>query len=135
MTHTLIEALKIAAVGFATIRSNARDEAIRVVALDHFNTIHDVIRTWRPGKAAWPEHGLTAAEWSTSDQVAAEFEGWAIFWGDVRGLEIARCDDDPGERFASDEEALQHVKKRAGEGSDMHKRALIINARSNPKEG
>jgi len=62
---------------------------------------------------------------------AADNEGWAIFETNV-GLQIERCDD--ADVFADADEAVAHVKKLAEEGSDIHKRALLINARTNPKE-
>jgi hypothetical protein len=51
-------------------------------------------------------------------------EGWAIFWTSDDELQIQM--DDDAQDFASDEEALAHVKRLAREGSAIHQLALQI---------
>lgn len=53
-----------------------------------------------------------------SDMTQAEEEGWGVF----NGKEIQRIDT--AEVFASDDEAVEFVKRRAEEGSEFHKAVL-----------
>lgn len=69
---------------------------------------------------------------SWSDRVIAEREGWGMFESDSRGLEIEA--DHESEIFmraggASDREARRFVRIRAREGSPMHQRALAYHQR------
>jgi hypothetical protein len=56
---------------------------------------------------------------------SAEQEGWGVFLNsDTRRHEIQRLDEEAV--FASDEQALAHVRERAGAGSFPHKAALEL---------
>lgn len=74
----------------------------------------------------YPDH------WTAADDDAAAAEGWGIFEADGRGvLEIERidCNDPPHEdapTFEYDDDAIEHVRIRALQGSELHARALAI---------
>lgn len=74
----------------------------------------------------YPDH------WTAADDDAACAEGWNIFEADGRGvLEIERidCNDPPHENaptFKYDDDAIEHVRIRALQGSELHARALAI---------
>lgn len=74
----------------------------------------------------------------------AKQEGWAIF--DADGiLEIQKIDDPEGvseeigfpvaHEFKSDRDALDHIIKRASEGSELHLFALYVDGRHDEDEG
>lgn len=71
-------------------------------------------------------------QWTATDADAANAEGWDIFEVDGRGvLEIERndCNDPPHENaptWESDDAAIEHVRVRALQGSELHARALAI---------
>lgn len=66
-------------------------------------------------------------DWGPDDSAAATKEGWDIFDCGPR-LEIERIDspEDGGPLFEGDDEAIEHVRKKAAEGSDLHRRAIAI---------
>jgi hypothetical protein len=76
----------------------------------------------------------TYNDYSMADDYDAKLEGWALFECDDGALRIQRLDDPqscgdefPAEAlFANDGEAIAHVSKRAGEGSALHLRAMML---------
>ncbi len=84
-----------------------------------------------------PAHPGLDDRWTVRDQARACREGWAIYEAARYGitvLEIERNDvnDPPYEdapQFKSDEEAIAHVRRRAREGSRLHRRALELHRR------
>jgi hypothetical protein len=76
----------------------------------------------------------TQYDYSAADDYDAKREGWALFECDDGALRIQRLDDPQscGEEFpaeppfANDGEAVAHVSRRAGEGSAMHLRAMML---------
>lgn len=80
-----------------------------------------------------PAHPDFEDLWTNADQGRACSEGWAIF--EAHGyLEIERNDvNDPPYEDApyheSDDAAIEHVRARAAQGSELHGRALVIHAR------
>lgn len=58
-----------------------------------------------------------------------QHEGWAIFelGGDGDGFELQR--DDAMSVFKSDASAMRYVRRRAAEGSEIHKLALHLVSR------
>jgi hypothetical protein len=79
------------------------------------------------------EHGQlwTRAEaiiqWTSDDEADAMREGWLLVNVDgTNTYEIERYDDDPTQRFKTDDETLQFVRRRADHTFDMHMRALNI---------
>lgn len=73
----------------------------------------------------------------TDDEIniAADAEGWGVFdsYGSVSGpLQIQRCDE--RDTFETDEDAWEHVWRRAQEGSAVHQAALDLVKAENPME-
>lgn len=58
------------------------------------------------------------------DQTQATAEGWLLANEDTREPEIQRDDEAKGFPFATDEEAVAHVRERAAAGSAYHQEAL-----------
>lgn len=56
------------------------------------------------------------------DSRQAMSEGWGIFWSDSRGWEIQR--DDERATFPTDDDARDHVRRRASEGFEYHRHVL-----------
>jgi hypothetical protein len=76
----------------------------------------------------------TYADYSAADDYDAKREGWALFECDDGALRIQRLDDPrafaadmpDAPIFASDADAIAYVLRRAGEGSAMHMRAMLL---------
>lgn len=79
------------------------------------NTYGHVEYTFRPAP-------LDDLEYPDSAQAVAE--GWGIFWSDSRGWEIQR--DDAQRTFATDADALAHVRSHAAAGSAYHQQCLAF---------
>lgn len=71
----------------------------------------------------------------TEDDLTAKAEGWALFSSNtsrsptVEVLEIQKIDepeDGSDPPFATDDDAIRHVMKRASGGSALHMRALLL---------
>ena len=74
-------------------------------------------------------------KWPAVNDVSVAYrEGWSLFLCDDGKLRIQRldfpadaCMDNPDDPiFASDDEALEHVTRRALAGSEVHKLALTL---------
>lgn len=77
------------------------------------------------------EAAQAARTWTPEDSRLAIAEGWELFSVDRDGqlLEIQRIDapeDGSDPRFASDAQAVAFVYDRAIEGSELHRRALLL---------
>lgn len=75
-------------------------------------------------------------DWAPKDEDIAGREGWAMVES-RGGLEIQRCDvnDLPYQNaphFKYDDDAQEHVRQRAMQGSDLHQRALAIHDKYAP---
>jgi hypothetical protein len=75
------------------------------------------------------------ANWTDADNAAADREGWNIFntRGSASGNFQIQKDDEAG-KFATDPDAWIHVRRKAAEGSELHKKALEIVKLENPTE-
>jgi hypothetical protein len=83
----------------------------------------------KPGKSLSYEELMMAHEsaldvWISAHADAAEEEGWGLFDAN-NGLEIQRIDDPPSP-FEADEDVIDHCRRRAAEGSEMHRLALEL---------
>ena len=76
---------------------------------------------------------MPAIKWTRKHSKAAQQEGWDLFERDDGYYEIERCDDDPEERFTTDQEALDHVSKQARGGSLLHQVALHLDETKYPQ--
>jgi hypothetical protein len=65
------------------------------------------------------------ATFTVPDQAAACREGWGLFLADDR-LEIQR--DEGAAIFETNEAALEHVRRKAELGEDLHRRALHLHS-------
>jgi hypothetical protein len=76
--------------------------------------------------------------WTIEDAVACYKEGWAPFTCDDGAVEIMALDDPDGvaedfgfapftgQRFATDDDAVEFVEKLAAQGNDCAQRALAL---------
>ena len=65
-----------------------------------------------------------ADEWTEADDQHATAEGWSIFVAGRKTWEIQRVDEE--NKFASDLEAEEHVKRMAANGNPLHEKALRL---------
>lgn len=68
--------------------------------------------------------------WTNADAQKSLKEGWSVFQSNT-GFEIQT--DQEELIFPTDEDAMEHVAKRALEGSELHIRALAVHAGINPE--
>lgn len=76
--------------------------------------------------------------WSRDEQAFAQAEGWAlsVFEDEDRLVDRIGAMRRPGfHMFATDQEAVAYVVKRAEEGSPLHMRAMVLHAASVLKYG
>jgi len=69
---------------------------------------------------------IAYSEFTKEMHTLAASEGWCLSERSDGYLEIQRCDDDPQERFATDLEAVDHVSRKAREGSYPHQLAMHL---------
>jgi hypothetical protein len=72
------------------------------------------------------------APWTSADSNAANKEGWNVFNEGEGDARLER--DDEQDMFKSDDDVWEFVAKKAAEGSDRHRRALLHVALHNPPE-
>jgi hypothetical protein len=66
----------------------------------------------------------TEIEWSDANSAAASLEGWDVFDVDGRGyFEIQKVDD--LNVFESDEDAVEHVRRKAATSSEEYYRVAL----------
>ncbi len=70
----------------------------------------------------------TTHSWSVADSEAAAKEGWDVFFidSDDARPEIEKVDET--DAFADDSEACAFVAAKAAAGSELHRRALLLDA-------
>lgn len=92
---------------------------------------HDGVTVTVRGQVTMTVNGEEVVEWTQADQDAAYAEGWALFNYPEGDTDLEK--DDEAAKFPSDDEALEHVAKRAMEkGGDVHMKALRAWKRTNP---
>lgn len=64
------------------------------------------------------------ASWTPTDQQAAIHDGWLVLADGIGGYRIIRCFGKSP--FTTDTEAVDHIRKQAKSGSDIHRRALVM---------
>jgi hypothetical protein len=74
-------------------------------------------------------------DWTKADSEAADREGWNLFTsaGSVHGPFTIQKDDEMAV-FASDDDAMRHIRSKMDEGSELHIKVVEILKSINPAE-
>lgn len=85
----------------------------------------------RDGKTEDDDFGEFGGGCPTSDEEADMWrEGWGLWALDDGLSEIQKFDEDPKQRFISDEDAIKFVRAKALTGSKMHLEAVALHHRA-----